>query len=106
MIIDARTLADGTAIETTVCIVGAGAAGLTLACHLRRRNIPLCVVEAGGFDFDKATQHLACGESAEEQQANAERERTQAIMGEIYGALKVARRLERGNVVVLFADDG
>ena len=64
MIIDARTLADGTAIETTVCIVGAGAAGLTLACHLRRKNIPVCVVEAGGLKFDRATQQLACGESA------------------------------------------
>lgn len=63
MIIDARTLADGTAIDSTVCIVGAGAAGLTLACHLRRRNIPVCVVEAGGFRFNRATQDLACGAS-------------------------------------------
>ena len=64
VIIDARTLPDGTSVESTVCIAGAGAAGLTLAYHLGRRKIPVCVVEAGDFSFDRATQKLACGDSS------------------------------------------
>lgn len=64
MIIDARTLPDGTSVESTVCIAGAGAAGLTLAYYLGRRKIPVCVVEAGDFSFDRATQKLACGDSS------------------------------------------
>ncbi len=63
MIIDARTLAEGTTLESTVCIAGAGAAGLTLAYHLAKKRIPVCVIESGDLEFDSATQDLACGQS-------------------------------------------
>ena len=63
MIIDARSLPDNEVIETTVCIAGGGAAGLTLAHHLISKNISVCVVESGNGAFDTATQDLANGEN-------------------------------------------
>ena len=38
--------------STGVCIVGAGAAGITLACELDRSGIPVLLFEAGGYDLD------------------------------------------------------
>jgi choline dehydrogenase-like flavoprotein len=64
MFVDARTLAPGTAIQTGVCIIGAGAAGITLALSLRFAGFPIVVLESGDFDFDAATQDLDAGELA------------------------------------------
>lgn len=61
--LDARILPNGTVLESTVCIVGAGAAGITLACTLLAQNIPVCLVESGGFSYELATDKLARGES-------------------------------------------
>jgi choline dehydrogenase-like flavoprotein len=57
-IIDARALDDGTILESDVCIVGAGAAGLTLAEALAEPSRTICVLEAGGQEPDEATQAL------------------------------------------------
>jgi choline dehydrogenase-like flavoprotein len=57
-IIDALALDDGTVLESDVCIVGAGAAGLTLAEALDDLSCTICVVEAGGVKPDEATQAL------------------------------------------------
>lgn len=57
-VIDARRLPDGSALETDVCIVGAGAGGLTLAGALESSGRDVCVLEAGGFRPDEETQSL------------------------------------------------
>jgi choline dehydrogenase-like flavoprotein len=57
-IIDARALDDGTVLESDVCIVGAGAAGLTLAEAVADPSRTICVLEAGGQEPDEATQAL------------------------------------------------
>jgi choline dehydrogenase-like flavoprotein len=57
-IIDARVLDDGSVLECDVCIVGAGAAGLTLAAALAEPSRTICVLEAGGQRPDEATQAL------------------------------------------------
>ena len=57
-IIDARALDDGTVLNCDVCIVGAGAAGLTLADALAEPARTICVLEAGGREADEATQAL------------------------------------------------
>ncbi|MEQ8661204.1 MAG: FAD-dependent oxidoreductase, partial [Gammaproteobacteria bacterium] len=44
-----------------VAIVGAGAAGITLARHLAGHGLEICLVESGGRDFEAATQALAAG---------------------------------------------
>ena len=63
MLIDARTLSEDTVIETDICIVGAGAAGITLAREFINRPEQVCLLESGGLDFDEATQSLYGGES-------------------------------------------
>jgi choline dehydrogenase-like flavoprotein len=57
-IIDARQIEDGFLVETDVCIVGAGAAGITLAAELEESGVRVCVLEAGGLRADPETQAL------------------------------------------------
>jgi len=64
MFVDARTLSAGTAIQTEICIIGAGAAGITLALSLRMAGFRVAVLESGDFNFDPATQELNVGELA------------------------------------------
>jgi choline dehydrogenase-like flavoprotein len=64
MFIDARSLDGNTVVETGVCIIGAGAAGITLARSLRSAGFPVAVLESGGFEYDEATQDLDAGDLA------------------------------------------
>lgn len=45
-----------------VCIIGTGPAGMSLALRLQDRKIPCLLVEAGGFEFDSASQDFYRGE--------------------------------------------
>ena len=47
-------------VATGVCIVGAGAAGITLACELDRSGISVLLLEAGGYapDADSAADYV------------------------------------------------
>lgn len=56
-IADARSL-EGAGLETDVCIVGAGAAGITLAIELTRAGREVCLLESGDFTPDQDTQSL------------------------------------------------
>ena len=58
MVIDARTLEAGHLVETDLCIIGGGPAGLTIARELARRNVDVCVLESGGLDLEAETQDL------------------------------------------------
>jgi len=61
MLADAReTLAHG-AIDTDVCIIGAGPAGIVLARTLGASGVRVCLLEAGGLTADDATQALYRG---------------------------------------------
>jgi len=64
MFIDAQTLADQTIIESDLVILGGGPAGITLARELTQQNCQVCLVEAGGLQFDAKSQRLYEGESA------------------------------------------
>lgn len=57
-LVDARTLPDGTVLETDVAVIGAGAAGITLARALAASGREVVLVEAGGTEPDAATQAL------------------------------------------------
>lgn len=56
--IDARTLSDGTALDAEIVIVGAGAAGITLALELARLGCEVLLVEGGAEDPDPDLQAL------------------------------------------------
>jgi choline dehydrogenase-like flavoprotein len=49
VLVDARQLEPGTGIEADVCIVGAGAAGITLARDLGRAGLRVALLESGDF---------------------------------------------------------
>ncbi len=63
MFIDGRTVPSGTTIETDLAIIGAGAAGITLARELRDGPYRIALIESGGLDFDAETQALYEGQS-------------------------------------------
>ena len=63
MLIDIRTLPEDTIIESEICIVGAGAAGITLAREFIDQPHQVCLLESGGLDFDEVTQSLYEGEN-------------------------------------------
>jgi hypothetical protein len=63
MIIDARSLPDKEKIESDVCIVGSGLAGITLASEFVGRNFKVCILESGGLKADPQTQSMASGEN-------------------------------------------
>jgi len=58
MLADARAVPNGTVMHGDVCVVGAGAAGITLARSLAGRGRRIVVLESGGLDFDEVTQGL------------------------------------------------
>jgi choline dehydrogenase-like flavoprotein len=61
MIIDARSVPAGAVIETAVCIIGAGAAGITLAREFIGSSFETLLLESGGFEFARDTQDLYQG---------------------------------------------
>ena len=63
MIEDARRLPQDSLIEADLAIIGAGAAGITLARELAGTNIAVCLLESGGLDFEQDIQNLYRGEN-------------------------------------------
>jgi choline dehydrogenase-like flavoprotein len=60
---DGRSLEDGVTLAADVCIIGAGAIGITLARRLSRAGRTIVVLESGDLEFDTAVQDLAIGDS-------------------------------------------
>lgn len=63
MLIDASTLPEDILIEKDICIIGAGAAGITLAREFIDQPYNVCLLESGGLDFDELSQSLYTGEN-------------------------------------------
>jgi choline dehydrogenase-like flavoprotein len=62
MIRDLRANEAPDPIEADLCIVGAGAAGITMARALAETRLRICLVESGGLEPEPATQELYQGE--------------------------------------------
>jgi choline dehydrogenase-like flavoprotein len=58
VLIDGRGLEDGAELSADVCIVGAGAAGITIARALRGSGLDVLVIEGGGLEEDEQIQAL------------------------------------------------
>lgn len=61
MLIDLRKEPEAALAESDVCIIGAGAAGITVARRLTERGHQVCLLESGGLDFEQETQDLYRG---------------------------------------------
>lgn len=62
MFIDTRRVDEKSSFEATVCIIGGGIAGITLALEMEKMGVETCLLESGGFDPDDATRDLYRGE--------------------------------------------
>jgi choline dehydrogenase-like flavoprotein len=63
MLLDARELPSNHLIETDLCIIGAGPAGIAIAGEFTAREIRVCLVESGGADIERRAQRLNRGAS-------------------------------------------
>ncbi len=61
MLVDLQVASSDLLIETAVCIVGAGAAGVALARDMMNAGHDVCLLEGGGLDFEDETQALFDG---------------------------------------------
>jgi choline dehydrogenase-like flavoprotein len=64
LLIDGRSIDDGSTVEADLCIVGAGAAGITLAREFVGRGTDVCVLESGGLEPDPAAEALSYAAAA------------------------------------------
>ena len=63
MHIDARTIDSGSLIEGDLCIVGAGAAGISMALEWINTPHKVILLEGGGFEYDDQVQELYAGKT-------------------------------------------
>lgn len=61
MHIDARQLENQSIIEGDICIVGAGAAGISIALDWENTPYKIILLEGGGFEYDDRVQELYNG---------------------------------------------
>lgn len=66
MILNGNEVACDSTLQTDVCIVGGGAAGLTLALQFAEQGIGCVLLESGNWEEDTATQDLYAGTVVDE----------------------------------------
>ena len=64
MIVDSKNIPDGAVLRADLCIVGAGAAGISVALGLADSGSHVLMVESGGFSTNKSTGDFDKGEAA------------------------------------------
>jgi choline dehydrogenase-like flavoprotein len=63
---DALEMTSGEALSADVCVVGGGAAGITLALELANTRLDVLLLESGGLENEPETQRLYEGSVADE----------------------------------------
>jgi len=61
MIQDSRAASPEDAFQADVCVIGAGAAGITLALELADRSLDVLLLEGGGLTYEQPSQDLYVG---------------------------------------------
>jgi choline dehydrogenase-like flavoprotein len=61
MHLDARNIDDRSVIDGDICIIGAGAAGISIALELMDLPYKVVLLEGGGFEYDDKVQELYKG---------------------------------------------
>jgi len=62
VLIDANDLDEGATLEADLCVIGAGAAGITIARELADTSLDVVLLESGGTETEADTQALYEGE--------------------------------------------
>ncbi len=86
MELDGRYLGNGAVLEADVCVVGAGPAGLALACALAAGSRDVLVLESGGAGSERSAQRLNEG----------------ATVGDAYAGLRATRHRQIGGAANLW----
>ena len=63
MLTDAHSLDPGSRFDVDLCVIGGGAAGITVAMELLDSGLRVLLIESGATELDDATQDLAAGDS-------------------------------------------
>jgi len=63
MFVDARRIPENQTLETDICIIGAGAAGITLAHEFAGQAVRVSVLESGGLEYDTDSHDLNIGQN-------------------------------------------
>ena len=63
MHIDARNIENHSLIEGDICIIGAGAAGISIALEWLNTPYKIILLEGGGFEYDDRMQQLYRGKT-------------------------------------------
>lgn len=80
MLVDPRQIEPGSTIETDVCVIGAGPAGITVAREFIGMSTRVCLMEAGGFSHP-APEDLFIGEVGGKEYTSLERTRSTGFGG-------------------------
>ena len=96
MFVDSREL-NYSDINADICIVGAGAAGITIARELIGTSLNVVLLESGGLDYEQETQDLYKGETGGLHQPPLDASRLRYLGG--------ATNHWNGNIWPLFPDD-
>ncbi len=63
MMTDLRDLPERSVMDTDLCVIGGGAAGITIARNLSGGRLRVVLAESGGFNLDPAVQSLYKGQN-------------------------------------------
>jgi len=81
LITDFRSYPDGVELDTDLCIVGSGPAGIALAAEFLDSSIRVLLCESGGMEIDATKDELSAGESVGHQNRGLREGRARAFGG-------------------------
>jgi choline dehydrogenase-like flavoprotein len=105
MIEDSRSVSHGSELQTDLCIVGGGPAGLTIAREFIGRNLRVCLLESGAVDDDAQAQSLNQGTTVGDPYQNPVETRCRRLGGTAHSWVTLTRDGPGGRYVPLDAID-